>query len=323
MTVLSFSVFKRDNLVLTYNIYRDYIYIIVIKLENEKDNNGDIMENKAQKISGKTGTILMLLASAFLWSTGGVLVKLVDLSPLSIAGLRSLITAGMLLIFIGKPKLNLSINKILGAIAYAGMGICYVSATKMTTAANAILLQYTAPIYIAIFGEWLLKEKASLKDWITIFFVMLGMVLFFFDDIGGGMLKGNIIAIISGVALAFNTIFMRRQKEDNPLENVFWGCILTFIITLPYSFTKMPDGKSILGLLLLGIFQLGVSYVLYSKAIKRITALEATFISLVEPILNPLWVFLTIGEVPGLFSVIGGFIVLVAITINCITFKKE
>lgn len=280
------------------------------------------MENSGQRINERTGTILMLLGASFLWSTGGFLIKLVDLSPLSIAGIRSAITAIVLLIAIKKPKLEFSINKVLGAIAYASMGICFISATKMTTAANAIILQYTAPIYIAIFGGWLLKERATLKDWITILFVIGGMVLFFFDDIGGGMLKGNIIAVISGVALAFNTIFMRRQKNENPLENVFWGCILTFIISIPSTFTKMPDTRSMAGLLLLGIFQLGISYILYSKAIKKITALEATFISLVEPILSPVWVFLAVGEIPGLFSVIGGVIVLVAITLNCLTFKK-
>lgn len=287
-----------------------------------KGKNGGIVESNRQRISERNGTILLLLGASSLWSSGGFLIKLVDLSPLAIAGIRSLITAIVLLIAIKKPKLDFSINKIFGAIAYASMGVCYISATKMTTAANAIILQYTAPIYIAIFGGWLLKEKARLKDWITILFVICGMVLFFFDDIGGGMMKGNIIAIFSGVALAFNTIFMRRQKDENPLENVFWGCILTFIITIPSLFAKMPDTKSIEGLLLLGIFQLGISYILYSKAIKKITALEATFVSLVEPILSPVWVFLTIGEVPGLFSIIGGIIVLAAITVNCTTFKK-
>jgi drug/metabolite transporter (DMT)-like permease len=280
------------------------------------------MGNNGQRINEKNGLIFMLLGSAFLWSTGGFLIKLVDLSSFQIAGLRSLITASVLLIVIKKPTLKFSLNKILGAIAYASMSICYISATKMTTAANAIMLQYTAPIYIAIFGGWMLKEKATLKDWVTIVFVIGGMVLFFFDDIGGGMLKGNIIAIFSGVALAFNTIFMRRQKDENPLENVFWGCILTFIVTSPSTFIKMPDTKSIVGLFLLGIFQLGISYILYSKAIKKVPALEATFISLVEPILSPIWVFLAVGEIPGVFSVIGGIIVLAAITLNCLTFKK-
>ncbi len=280
------------------------------------------MENKGQGFDERSKMIYLLLGASFLWSSGGFLIKLVDLNPLAIAGGRSIITAAVFLIVIKKPKLKFSWNKLLGAMAYAGMGICYISATKLTTAANAIVLQYTAPIYIAIFGGWLLKERAYLKDWITILFVMGGMVLFFLDDIGGGMLKGNLIAIVSGVALAFNTIFMRRQKDDNPLENVFWGCILTFIITSPALFIKVPDAKSIGGLLLLGIFQLGISYILYSKAIKKINALEATFISLVEPILNPFWVFLAIGEVPGLFSVIGGAIVLAAITLNCLTFKK-
>ncbi len=281
------------------------------------------MKNNGRKINERNGLIFMLLGAAFLWSTGGFLIKLVDLSSFQIAGLRSLITASMLLVVIKKPTLKFSLNKILGAIAYASMSIFYISATKMTTAANAIMLQYTAPIYIAIFGGWMLRERATKKDWVTILFVIFGMVLFFFDDIGGGMLKGNIIAIFSGVALAFNTIFMRRQKDENPLENVFWGCILTFIVTSPFSFTKMPDTKSIVGLFLLGIFQLGVSYILYSKAIKKVPALEATFISLVEPILSPIWVFLAVGEIPGFFSVIGGIIVLTAITINCLTFRRQ
>lgn len=280
------------------------------------------MKKMENVFSEKNATILLLLGASFLWSTGGFLIKLVDLSPLGIACIRSLITATVLLIAIKKPKLEFSMNKILGAISYAAMGICFIASTKLTTAANAILLQYTAPIYIAIFGGWLLKEKASKKDWITIFFVVIGMMIFFLDDFGGGKLLGNLIAIVGGIAMAFNTIFMRRQKSENPLENIFWGCIITFIITLPFAFAKVPSAKSILGLLLLGIFQLGISFILYSKAIKKVNALEATFISLVEPLLSPLWVFLTIGELPGFFAVIGGIIVLSAVTINCITFKK-
>jgi drug/metabolite transporter (DMT)-like permease len=149
------------------------------------------------------------------------------------------------------------------------------------------------------------------------------MVLFFFDDIGGGMLKGNIIAICSGVFLAFNTMFMRKQKDENPLENVFWGCVLTVIVTLPFMFEKAPSVKSWEGLVLLGVFQLGLSYILYCKAIKKVTALKATFISLVEPLLSPIWVFFAVGEIPGKFSILGGLVVLAAVTINCLRPKKS
>lgn len=267
--------------------------------------------------------IVMQLSAAILWSFGGLLIKLVDLSPIAIAGIRSVITTIFIFIFLKKSVLKLTWNKALGAIAYTSMVILYVSATKATTAANAIMLQYTSPIYIAIFGGWLLNEKAKLKEWTTIIFVIGGMVLFFMDDMGGGSMKGNMLAVLSGIALGFNTIFMRREKDADPLENVFWGGILTVLVSLPFMFEKAPDTKGWIGLILLGIFQLGLSYVLYARAIKKITALESTFISLIEPLLNPLWVFLTIGELPGRWSVVGGMVVLISITVSCLKPKRD
>jgi drug/metabolite transporter (DMT)-like permease len=267
--------------------------------------------------------IIMQLAAAILWSFGGILIKLVDLQPIAIAGIRSFIAIFVIFPFLKRSAFKLTLNKALGAIAYTSLVLLFTSATKATTAANAILLQYTAPIYIAIFGAWLLNEKAKLKDWITILFVIAGMILFFMDDMAGGSLKGNILAIISGVALAFNTMFMRRQKDADPLENVFWGSILTMLVSLPFVFQKAPSPRSWLGLVLLGVFQIGLSYILYAKAIKKITALESTFISLIEPLLNPLWVFLTIGELPGIWSVVGGLIVLVSVTVSCLKPKSK
>jgi drug/metabolite transporter (DMT)-like permease len=276
---------------------------------------------KADNIRYKA--IVMQLSAAILWSFGGLLIKLVDLNPIAIAGIRSVITTIFIFIFLKKSALKLTWNKALGAIAYTSMVILYVSATKATTAANAIMLQYTSPIYIAIFGGWLLNEKAKLREWTTIIFVIGGMVLFFMDDMGGGSMKGNMLAVLSGIALGFNTIFMRREKDADPLENVFWGSILTVIVSIPFMFEKAPDTKGWIGLILLGIFQLGLSYVLYARAIKKITALESTFISLIEPLLNPLWVFLTIGELPGRWSVVGGMVVLVSITVSCLKPKRN
>lgn len=267
--------------------------------------------------------VIMQLSAAILWSFGGLLVKLVDLNPIAIAGIRSFIATLVILPFIKKSALKLTWNKALGAISYTSMVLLYVSAIKATTAANAILLQYTAPIYIAIFGGWLLNEKAKLKDWITILFIVGGMVLFFMDDIAGGSMKGNVLAVLSGVALGFNTMFMRREKDADPLENVLWGSVLTVLVSLPFVFEKAPSTKGWIGLLLLGVFQIGLSYVLYARAIKNITALESTFISLVEPILNPVWVFLTIGELPGRMAIMGGVIVLASVTISCLNPKRK
>jgi len=265
----------------------------------------------------------MMLSAAILWSSGGLLIKLVDLNSIAIAGFRSIIASFVVMIFLKKSVFTFSWNKVFGAISYASMVIFFVSATKATTAANAILLQYTAPIYIAILGGWLLREKAKIKDWVIIVFVLCGMVLFFIDDITGGSLKGNIFAVLSGVAMAFNTIFMRRQKDVDPLENVFWGGLLTIVISIPFLFEAMPSTRSWIGLVLLGVFQLGLSYILYARAIKSITALQSTFICLIEPLLNPIWVFLSVGEIPGELSVLGGLVVLVAVTIGCIKPKKK
>lgn len=267
--------------------------------------------------------IIMQLFAAILWSFGGLLIKLVDLNPIAIAGWRSLIASFVIFPLLKKSAFKLTWNKAFGAISYTAMVFLYVSSMKATTAANAILLQYTSPIYIAIFGGWILNEKAKLREWVTILFVVVGMVLFFMDDISGGGMKGNILAVFSGVALGFNTMFMRREKDADPLENVFWGSILTVIASIPFIFEKAPTPRSWIGLILLGVFQIGISYILYARAIKHITALESTFISLIEPLLNPVWVFLTIGEVPGKMAVIGGVIVLASVTISCLKPKKR
>jgi drug/metabolite transporter (DMT)-like permease len=247
-----------------------------------------------------------------------LLIKLINWNPIAISGMRSAMAALLMLIIIKKPSMKFSKNKIFGAIAYAATVVFFVMANKMTTAANAIILQYTAPIYIALFGNWFLNEKAELEDWISIFFILGGMVLFFMDNISAGGISGNIFGILSGIAFAFVAIFMRKQKNDSPLESLFWGNLLAAIIGIPFMFTSMPDTKSWIGLGLLGIFQLGLSYVLYSIAIKHITALEAVLIPVIEPVLNPLWVFLFIGEKPGKWALIGGAVVLISVTVKAL-----
>lgn len=269
--------------------------------------------------------ILFLVLAAVLWSLGGILIKWVEWNPVAIAGMRSGIAALLILTILRRPKLNWSVPQIGGAIAYAGTVILFVMANKLTTAANAILLQYTAPIYVALFGAWFLKERTSWLDWATIFCVLGGMVLFFLDDVSGGGLLGNILAVCSGLCFAALVLFMRKQKDESPMESVFWGNILTALIGLPFMFGSMPSASSWVGLLFLGVFQLGLSYILYSIAIKQVRALEAILIPVIEPILNPIWVFLLIGETPGPWALVGGIIVIISVTSRCIisTFKNS
>ena len=267
---------------------------------------------------GRKGAIGLLVGTSILWSFGGILIKLVTWNPIAIAGMRSVIAALLLLAFIRRPRITWSFPQIGGAVAYAGTVILFVSANKLTTASNAILLQYTAPVYVAILGAWFLKERARLFDWITIAATLGGMVLFFLDKLSAGGFYGNLVAILSGVSFALLIILLRKQKSESPLETVFLGNILTALIGLPIMFQSMPDASSWIGLVLLGVFQLGLSYILYTTAIKHVTALEGVLIPILEPILNPVWVFLMIGEIPGPWALIGGCIVLVSITWRCV-----
>jgi drug/metabolite transporter (DMT)-like permease len=257
-----------------------------------------------------------LIVTAILWSSAGLLLKMISWNPIAIAGMRSAIAAIVLLAFLRRPHITWSSAQIGGAIAYTVTVILFVSANKLTTAANAILLQYTSPIYVALFGTWFLGERATWLDWITIFAVIGGMVLFFLDDLTTGGFWGNVCAISSGVTFACLVLFMRKQKNDSPLESIFLGNILTALVGLPFMFKAMPSASSWVGLILSGVLQLGLSHVLYSAAIKHVAALEAILISVIEPILNPLWVLLIMGEAPGPWALVGGLIVLASVTIR-------
>lgn len=268
-----------------------------------------------QKDPQRKKALLFLIAASVLWSTGGILIKLVDWNPVAISGTRSLIAGFLILAYVRKPKLKWSWSLVLGAIAYASTVILFVMANKLTTAANAILLQYTAPVWVAILSGFILKEKIKWYDWASIAVTLYGMTLFFHEGISGGSFHGNIIAILSGVGLAGVVIFLRLQKNGEPVETVLLGNFLTFFLALPFILSNgIPSTKSIVGIILLGIFQLGCAYLLYALAIKHIPAIEAILIPVLEPLLNPVWVFLFIGEKPSTWALIGGAVVIASVT---------
>ncbi|MDP4173105.1 MAG: DMT family transporter [Bacteroidota bacterium] len=261
--------------------------------------------------------ILYLIATALLWSLGGVLIKWVKLNPIAIAGMRSLISV-IFIVVAFRPKVKFSSVKLAGGFAYAATVVLFVSANKLTTAANAILLQYTAPVYVAILGYWFLKERISKVDWISIFIAFCGMILFFLDKLSTGNMFGNVIAIFSGIAFAWLVLLMRKQKDESPLDSVIIGNILTALIGVPFVFGSHIDISSWIGLLLLGVVQLGIPYVLYAYAIRHVAAIEAILIPVIEPVLNPIWVLLILGESPGIYALIGGIIVIGSLTFRSI-----
>lgn len=263
----------------------------------------------------RTRSLVYLVLTALLWSMGGLLIKSINWNSLAIAGMRSAIAAILILAVLRRPRINWSLAQIGGALAYAATVILFVTANKLTTAANAILLQYTAPIYVALFGAWFLKERVRWFDGVIIVAVLSGMALFFLDKLSTGHLLGNIIAILSGLSFAGMILFMRKQKNGSPLESVLLGNLLTAMIGVPFMFQgPFPDVSGWIALSILGLFQLGISYILYSSAIKHVTALEAILVPVIEPLLNPFWVFCLLGERPGPWALVGGVIVLFAIT---------
>lgn len=267
--------------------------------------------------------LFLLALTAAMWSVGGLFIKSVNANPLAIAGVRSAIASIVFLLVLKRPKMTWSLAQIGAALSMSATGILFVTANKMTTAANAILLQFTAPIYVAILGAWLLKEKTKLLDWMTVLFVMGGMALFFLDNISTKGAMGNMVAAASGISFAFFTIFMRMQKDGSPMESVLLGNIFTAVIGLPFLYGSVPDASGWLNLTVLGVVQVGIPYILYSRAIKHATALEAILIPIIEPLLNPVWVFIILGETPGLTALAGGIVVLAVITIRCILVMKK
>jgi drug/metabolite transporter (DMT)-like permease len=210
-----------------------------------------------------------------------------------------------------------------GAIAYLASQNFFVAATTLTSAANAIFLQYTAPVWVAIFGIWYLRERPRPIDWWTMAAIFLGMALFFGDKLSPQGFVGNLLAIIAGIAFAWMILFMRQQKDNAPenialLGNILSACIGLPVVAVAWANGTLPPVQSWLILLFLGVMQLGVASLLYARSIRRLHAIEAVLIQTLEPILNPLWVFLVISERPGTWSTAGAAVVLAAVTVRAL-----
>lgn len=259
--------------------------------------------------------IIYVIIASLLWSIGGLFIKLIDLNPLAIAGGRSGIAALVMFIYMKQPihKIKLTRYKILGGLSYAMVVVLFVTATKLTTSANAILLQFTSPIWVALFTVVILKEKVRLSDWLAITAVFGGLIIFLIDGLSHKNLLGNTAGVLSGIAMASMVLFLRNSKEESPLEITFIGNIITLILCIPFFFEKMPNVSSLAGLSILGVFQLGIAYIFYTKAIHHVSALEGTLIPILEPLLNPVWVLLVTKETPSLYAFIGGLLVLTSV----------
>jgi drug/metabolite transporter (DMT)-like permease len=261
--------------------------------------------------------ILAVLAAALLWSTGGLFIKLISLNAFQLSGLRSVFAALIFVILFKKELLEFNGFTFINALFYAAILILFVAATKMTSAANAIFLQYTAPIYVLFLEPLINKTKYELINIFTIIFCFAGMILFFVGELSPGHMEGNFMALLSGIAFALFLIGMRKNRPEYQLSSIFYGNILIALICLPSIFSiekiTLPD----LGMIaFLGIFQIGIAYAIFSYGLKRVYAIEASLISMIEPVLNPVWVLIGYGEVPAFLAIVGGIIIVSAISVR-------
>ena len=291
-------------------------------------------------MSPRSTARLQLLGAALLFSTGGAAIKAAAFTGWQIASLRSGFAAVALLLMVAGGRRGWSLRQAQGklwrpmlvGVAYAACLTLFVLANRLTTAANTIYLQSTAPLYLLILAPLLLKEPVRRQDIGFMLAVAFGLMLFFVGvdqpaATAPDPVRGNVLALVSGFCWAVTVLGLRwlsaREGPGSPLVAVTSGNLTAFLVTLPLA---LPFGTHTIAdwsvLVYLGVFQIALAYVLVTSAISHIPALEASVILLIEPALNPVWAWLVQGEVPGLWAMVGGAIILAATTAKSWTERR-
>jgi DME family drug/metabolite transporter len=276
---------------------------------------------------------LCALGAAFCWSSGGALVKIAnkDFDGWQIAGFRALFAFLFLFLMVrawrARPLMP-NLKVIVLTIIYAVMLILFILANTLTTSANAIFLQDSAPLWVLLFSTWLLKEKLRLQDIILLAVCGVGLGLFFVDDLQPGQSQGNILALVSGLGYALVIVGLRwgRHKSDGaeptaaekslrpPSDSeliLVWGNLTCFVACLFFMGPLPADFAKPMGAVaFMGVFQLGLGYYLLSRSVNHVPAVEASLLTLLEPVLNPIWTYFAVGEKPGPFALLGGAIII-------------
>jgi drug/metabolite transporter (DMT)-like permease len=271
--------------------------------------------------------IMQMLVCASLWSIAGIFIKLIDWNPFVIAGFRSLFAALAVIVYMlaTKQKIIISRNVLISMFFLSATFLCFVSANKLTTAANAIVLQFTAPVFIMIFSALLFRQKFKASDIITVLVALGGISIFFIDSLDKGQLLGNTLGIFAGIFMSGMYIAVGKTGENEKMSGILFGHLLTAFIGIPFFFfTKGTVSiASVSSIIILGVVQLGIPYILFGLASANCPPLPCCLIAAVEPLLNPVWVLIFDGEHPGMFSVLGGIIVIAAVTVQCILQDKH
>jgi len=273
-------------------------------------------------LSERRKAILYLAFAAILWSSSGLFVKILDWQPISILAGRSFFASIVFLIYLRRIPTRFSMWQLLAALMFILTQFLFITSTKLTTAANAIFLQYTMPIYVVLLAYWFLGEKPSRTDWFSMLVIFIGLTLFFGDELSTEGFYGNLLAILSGVTGAIMMVSFRAQKNGNPAESNLIAFLFTATLGFPFIMKETWTVNSWLILAFLGIFQIGFAFIFFTKGIKHIPALEANLIGTLEPVFNPIWVFLFYGESMGAFALIGGLVVLGGVILSAVGSAK-
>jgi DME family drug/metabolite transporter len=278
-------------------------------------------------MTSRSAARLQLAAAAALFSTGGAAIKSADFTAWQIAGLRSGIGAVAIWLMTREARRGWSVRAALVGVAYAGCLTLFVLANRLTTAANTIFLQSTAPLYLVFLGPWLLREPTRRQDLGFLVAVGVGLAFFFVGVESPAVtapdpVKGNALALISGFFWAVTVCGLRwmgasEGRNGSPTAAVVAGNLTAFVIALPFALPLGSHSLSDWGLLLyLGVFQIALAYVFVTRAIRTISALDASLLLLIEPVLNPVWAWMVHGERPGAWALLGGGIILAATTVK-------
>ena len=262
--------------------------------------------------------LLYALAAALLWSTGGLFIKWTTLSGLELSCWRSFFALFTVALFTRHEGFRLNRVTAIASLLYSVLLILFVLATKTTTAANAIFLQYTASVYLLILEPLIYKEKFRSRDLITVLICLGGMGLFFVGQLRPQDVTGNVLALASGLCFAFYFLLLRhpRAREVNRASSVIYGNALAVLITLPWGLASLSSitGHDLISVTYLGVVQIGIAYTLFTTAMARgVRSLDAGIVCYVEPVLNPVWVFIFLGERPSSWALIGGSIIVAAV----------
>lgn len=266
--------------------------------------------------------ILEMLLCAALWSIAGIFIKLIPWNSIVIAGLRSLIAGLVMFVYMRARGIGFTADRrsLAGGAALCLTLTCFVAANKLTTAANSMVLQFTAPMFIVVFSALFLKKRFSRADVLAVVLTMAGISLFFFDQLTPGHLAGNCVAIFAGMAFACYYMSLEGASESQRMSAILIAHGLTFLVGLPFTFVYPPElsAAPVACILVLGVVQLGIPYVLLGRASGACPPLACSLLGAVEPLLNPVWVFIFDGEAPGLWALIGGVVVVATITVWCV-----